>query len=81
MNKDLGFHDFDSLRDLITKSIENKSNIITDKKVNFDFSEEQILVKPVDYYYTNAIARSSKVMSDCRQISKKYLYTGIEKAS
>ena len=81
MNKDLGFHDFDSLRDLITKSIENKSNIITDKKVNFDFNEEQILVKPVDYYYTNAIARSSKVMSDCRQISKKYLYTGIEKAS
>jgi len=81
MKKDLGFSDFDSLRDLIIKSIENKSNTIKDKKVNFDFYEKQVLVKPIDYYYTNAIARSSKVMSDCRQISKKYLYTGIEKAS
>jgi len=81
MKKDLGFSDFDSLRDLIIKSIENKSNTIKDKKVNFDFYEKQVLVNPIDYYYTNAIARSSKVMSDCRQISKKYLYTGIEKAS
>ena len=81
MKKDLGFQDFDSLTNLVTKSIENKSNIIIDKKINFDFYEQQILINPIDYYYTNAIARSSKVMSDCRQISKKSLYTGIEKAS
>jgi len=40
-----------------------------------------ISIKPIDYYYTNPIARASKVMSECRQISKKYLFTGIEKAS
>ena len=42
---------------------------------------QNYLIKPVDYYYTNPIARSSKVMSECRQISKKFLFTGIEKAS
>jgi len=46
-----------------------------------DFVEGNISVKPIDYYYTNPIARSSKVMSECRQISKKFLFTGIEKAS
>ena len=35
----------------------------------------------VDYYYTNSIARSSKVMSECKQISKNFLFNGIEKAS
>ena len=49
--------------------------------IKVDFIEEEILVKPIDYYYTNSIARSSKVMSECRQISKKFLFTGIEKAS
>ena len=46
-----------------------------------DIIEANISVKPIDYYYTNSIARSSKVMSECRQISKKFLFTGIEKAS
>ena len=46
-----------------------------------DFVEENILIKPIDYYYTNPIARSSKIMSECRQISKNFLFTGIEKAS
>ena len=51
-------------------------------KINkVDFVEENILIKPIDYYYTNPIARSSKIMSECRQISKKFLFTGIEKAS
>jgi len=42
---------------------------------------ENISVKSIDYYYTNSIARSSKVMSECRQISKRFLFTGIEKVS
>ena len=49
--------------------------------VKTDFVEGNISIKQVDYYYTNPIARSSKVMSECRQISKKFLFTGIEKAS
>ena len=30
---------------------------------------EKIEVKPIDYYYSNAIARASKTMSDCRNIN------------
>ena len=56
-----------------------RNNIHKSKKT--DFVEENILIKPIDYYYTNSIARSSKIMSECRQISKNYLFTGIEKAS
>ena len=51
------------------------------KTIKVNFIEENMLVKPIDYYYTNSIARSSKVMSECRHISKKFLFTGIEKAS
>lgn len=52
------------------------------KKTNeVEFIQENILVKPIDYYYTNSIARSSKVMNECRKISKQFLFTGIEKAS
>ena len=46
-----------------------------------DFKEGNISIKTIDYYYTNPIARSSKVMSECRQISKRFLSTGIEKAN
>ena len=46
-----------------------------------NFIDKEISIKSIDYYYTNPIARSSKVMSECRQISKKFLYSGIEKAS
>ena len=38
-------------------------------------------LEAIDYYYTNPIARSSKTMNECRQISKNLLSTGIEKAS
>ena len=43
--------------------------------------EKDILIKEIDYYHTNPIARSSKVMNECRKISKNFLFNGIEKAS
>jgi len=46
-----------------------------------DFVGENISIKPIDYYYTNSITRSSKVMNECRKISKNFLSSGIEKAS
>ena len=46
-----------------------------------EFMEGDIKINPIDYYYTNPIARASKIMSECRQISKNFLFTGIEKAS
>ena len=48
---------------------------------NVNIVDEDILIKPIDYYYTNPIARSSKVMNECKQISKKLLSSGMEKAS
>ena len=81
MKKKLAFDDVQTLRKLINKDIQLriKNDVIKTNKV--DFIQGDILINPIDYYYTNPIARSSKVMSECRQISKKFLYTGIEKAS
>ena len=69
------------LRESINKHIQLKINNHVTKINEIDFIEENISIKPIDYYYTNPIARSSKIMSECRQISKKLLFTGIEKAS
>ena len=68
-------------KNLIKKQIKHKIYNSINKNNKVSFVEETISIKPIDYYYTNAIARSSKVMSECRQISKKFLFTGIEKAS
>ena len=32
-------------------------------------TNEKIEIRPLDYYYSNAIARASKTMSDCRNIN------------
>jgi len=81
MKKPLGYNNAKHLRELISKHIQSKINNGVKKSNEVDFIEENISVKPIDYYYTNSIARASKVMSECRQISKKFLFTGIEKAS
>ena len=81
MKKPLGYNNVKHLRELIIKNIQQKNNY-QNKNINkVNFIEGDILINPIDYYYTNSIARSSKVMSECRQISKKFLFTGIEKAS
>ena len=81
MNKSLGYNNVNDLRESINKYIQSKKNKEVKKTSEFTFIEENISLKPIDYYYTNPIARSSKVMNECRQISKKFLFTGIEKAS
>ena len=53
-------------------SINNKIDV--DKNHNF-FSEE-VNIKELDYFFTNAISRASKTMSECRQIKKKSKKTG-----
>ena len=40
----------------------NKTSIEIEK----NFTNEKIFIKDIDYYYSNAIARSSKTMSKCR---------------
>ena len=78
MNINLSFNNIDNLRSLVKEEIKKNSskNFTKTKKVNF--IDESILISPLDYYYTNAIARASKVMSDCRNISKSFLYNSPE---
>jgi NADH-quinone oxidoreductase subunit G len=46
------------------------------EKIQSNFSNEEILIDKLDYYYTNSISRASKTMSECRQINTKIPKTG-----
>ena len=81
MKKPLPFKNSKQLNELIKKNINKKITFEEKKTKRVNFVEEEIIIKPIDYYYTNPIARSSKVMNECRQITKKFLFTGIEKAN
>ena len=81
INKSHLCKDIKSLRESINKHIQQKINNVSKKINNINFIEQSISIKLIDYYYTNSIARSSKVMSECRQISKKFTFMGVEKAS
>ena len=41
-----------------------------------NFESEEILINPLDYFFSNSVSRSSKTMSECRQISLKTKKTG-----
>ena len=43
-----------------------------------DFIEEKIVLDLNDYFYSNVIARSSKTMSECRNIKIESKKTGTE---
>ena len=81
MKKPLGYNNVKHLRELINKHIQSQIDNKVKETNEVDYIEGSISVRPIDYYYTNSIARSSKVMSECRKISKRFLFTGIEKAS
>jgi len=81
MRKPLPYNNVKQLHEAIEKEIQLKKNKKTKKINEIDFVDGVISIHLIDYYYTNAIARSSKVMSECRQISKNFLFTGIDKAS
>jgi len=82
----LGFDDAKELNEQILKSVKNFKSIgdlpYTNKKIplikDTPFVERNIVINKVDYYYTNAIARSSKTMTECREISNKILPTGTD---
>ncbi len=81
MKKPLDYNNIKSLQESIKKNIQLKINNQINKNNIINFVNDNISIKSIDYYHTNSIARSSKVMNECRQISKKFLFTGIEKAS
>ena len=43
-----------------------------------DFKNEEIFIRELDYFYTNAISRASKTMSECRQIKQNSKKTGTD---
>jgi len=81
--KKIGFTDylsnFDQLRKEVLNLIPNFSQInelpklseTKNKNIETNFINEEVLVKELDYYYTNSISRASKVMGECRQIHQK----------
>ena len=81
MKKPLDFKNINELRDIINKKIQLRIKNKTQKINKVSFIEGNISIKNIDYYYTNPIARSSKTMGECRQISKKLLSTGMDRAS
>ncbi len=70
---------FDELRKEVLETVPNflglnelpKKSVIEINNVETSFFSEKIFVRELDYYYTNSISRSSKTMSECRQIRQK----------
>jgi len=71
------FPDFSSIKRLALKEIPNflgidllpKNKKLVKASTLLEASSEKINIKNIDYYYSNSIARASKTMSDCRNIS------------
>ncbi len=75
---------FSNLRKEALNSVKNfskindlpkKNNIFSQKKTG-EFFNEKLFINKIDYYYSNAICRSSKTMSDCRNIKHELQKTG-----
>ena len=45
---------------------------------NYEFINEKIYIDDLDYYHSNSIARASKTMSDCKDISLNLKKTGTD---
>ncbi len=81
--KKLGLKDkiakFEELRKEVLETVPNfseinelpKKSLIKTNNIETSFYSEKIFIRELDYYYTNSISRSSKTMSECRQIRQK----------
>ena len=77
---------FSSLRKEVFNSISNFSKLnelpsfkeSTIKNTSPKFLSETVNIKELDYFFTNAISRSSKTMSECRQIRHDSKKTGTD---
>ena len=76
LNKTNLFDNFSTIRKLALQDIPMFSGIDNlplkskgnNPQTSSVYSNEKIQIKPIDYYYSNAIARASKTMSDCRVV-------------
>jgi len=69
-------------KDDLIKSMKNYLNLYKDKKdfeiPKYEFIEEKINVDNINYYHSNAIARASKTMTECRNLITNINKTGTE---
>ena len=78
------FKNFNDLRDQAMQNLKNTSNIgelpnFTEFKkdnTNSTFLDEHVKIRDIDYYFSNSISRSSKTMSQCRDVRVKNLKEG-----
>ncbi|MBD1172144.1 NADH-quinone oxidoreductase subunit G [Pelagibacterales bacterium SAG-MED05] len=86
LNKTEDLSTFNLLRKEVLNSIPNfsKLNELPVYKDSFNknnetnFISDDILIKELDYFYTNSISRASKTMSECRQITRSSKKTGTD---
>ena len=48
------------------------------KLTDYKYFDEKIVIQDIDYYHSNAIARASKTMTECKNIKLNYNKTGTE---
>ncbi len=78
------FKNFNDLRDQAIQNLKNTSNIgelpnfteFTKDNTNSTFLDEHVKIRDIDYYFSNSISRSSKTMSQCRDVRVKNLKEG-----
>ncbi len=86
LNKNENFLNFDLLRKEVLNLIPNftKLNCLpsfndsNDNSATPDFSSEEVIIRKLDYYFTNAISRASKTMSECRHVKQSSKKTGTD---
>ena len=86
LNKNKNLLNFDLLRKEVLETIPNFTNLndlpsfkeTKIENVSTNFISEKILIKELDYFFTNSISRASKTMSECRQIRQKSQKTGTD---
>ncbi len=86
--KKIGFQSklakFEELRKEVLKIVPNFTSVnelpektsVNNETIDKSFFSEKIFIRELDYYYTNSISRSSKTMSECRQIRQKIKKNG-----
>ena len=84
LEKNENLSSFDSLRKEVINLIPNFTKINELPSFNeividsspAKFISQEVIIKDLDYFFTNAISRSSKTMSECRQIRQGSKKTG-----
>jgi len=79
MKININFENLNDLRKEMNRFLQEKNINNFYKTIKSNFIEKNIIIKPLDYYYTNSIARSSKTMNDCREVARQKSFINVEK--